>query len=78
MREFPERTLSRNTVILMHSDRANRNGVQGKSASAGYNRLPQVFSSPPSMVSIRSQKGVVLVIGFLVFLCYLWMFSRQE
>lgn len=74
MQEFPEQTLSRNIAIVMHSDRANRNGVQGKSGSAGYDRLPRALSNPTPTVSIRFQKGLAVMIGLILFLGFLWMF----
>ena len=55
---------------------ACRNGVQGKSESAGCLRLPRVFSNPTSTLYIRSQKGLVVLIGLILFLSCLWMFSR--
>jgi hypothetical protein len=78
MQEFHEQTLSRNIASVMHSDRANRNRVQGKSESAGYNRLTRVFSNPTPTVSIRFQKGLVVMIGFMLFLSCLWMFNRSH
>lgn len=53
-----------------------RNRVQGKSETAGYNHLLGVFSNPTSTLSIRSQKGLVVLIGLILFLSCLWMFSR--
>lgn len=76
--EFREQTLSRDAASVMHSDRANRNRVPGKSGSAGYNRLPRVFSNPTPTMSIRSQKGMVVVMGLILFLSYLWMFNRPN
>ena len=54
---------------------ACRNGVQGKSESAGYSLLPRVFSNPTPTASIRSHKGLVVLIGFILFLSCLWMFN---
>jgi hypothetical protein len=78
MQEFREPTLSRNIASVMHSDRANRNGVQGKSGGAGNGCLPRVFSNPTPIVSARVLKGMVVVIGFMFFVCYLWAFNRPN
>jgi hypothetical protein len=76
MQEFPELTLSSNIGSVMHSDRANGNRVQGKSESAGYDRLPRVLSNPTMTVSIHLQKSLVVLAGFIAFLSCLWMFHH--
>lgn len=78
MQELREQTLSRNIASVMYSDRPNKNGVPGKSGNAGYSRSPRVFSNPTPTVSIRSQKGMVVLIGLALFLSYLWMFNRPN
>ena len=75
---FREQTLSRNIASVLHSGRVNWNGEQGKSGSAGYSRLPRVVSSPTPTVSTRLQKGLVVLIGFMLFLSCLWMFNRPN
>ena len=77
-RMFREQTLSRDLASVMHSDRANRNGIRGKSGNAGYSRLARIFSSPAPTVSIRSQKGFVVLTEFILFLSCLWMFNRPN
>jgi hypothetical protein len=78
MQEFREQTLSRHIASAMLSGRANKNRVQGKSGSAGYNRLPRVLSNPTPTVVIRFQKGLAVMIGLMLFLSCLWMFHRPH
>ena len=49
-----------------------------KSRSAGKSRLPRVFSNPTPVVSTRFQKGLIVMIGFIVFLSCLWMFNPPD
>jgi hypothetical protein len=76
--EFHEKTLSRNIASVMHSDKANRNEVQGESGFVRYDGLARVFSNPTTIVSIRFQKGLAVMIGFILFLGCLWLSHRPN
>jgi len=78
MQEFREQTVNSHIASVMHSDRANENGVQGISGSARYSRLPRVLSNSIPTVSIRIQMSLVLMIWLMLFLSFLWMFQRPN